>query len=152
LLLLLLQALLGVIDIIRGDMYTHAHVRYYMREVRLVAYNQVRYVQKGIYVRLQSCSAELAAELALVLLVGLLLPQCDAGNAAAGIGQDMCRCQQMLDWACMHASIDRCNFVPSAGPYGLCFAVFGELQVGDARLHGHRLRRGPALPGHRGNR
>jgi hypothetical protein len=39
--LLLLQSLLGVIDIIRGDMYTHPHVRYYMREVRLVAYNQV---------------------------------------------------------------------------------------------------------------
>jgi 26S proteasome regulatory subunit N7 len=38
--LLLLQSLLGVIDIIRGDMYTHPHVRYYMREVRLVAYNQ----------------------------------------------------------------------------------------------------------------
>jgi hypothetical protein len=39
--LLLLQSLLGVIDIIRSDMYTHPHVRYYMREVRLVAYNQV---------------------------------------------------------------------------------------------------------------
>lgn len=36
------QSLLGVIDIIRSDMYTHPHVRYYMREVRLVAYNQVR--------------------------------------------------------------------------------------------------------------
>eukprot|EP00882_Tetradesmus_deserticola_P026493 GHRQ01029237.1.p1 GENE.GHRQ01029237.1~~GHRQ01029237.1.p1 ORF type:complete len:370 (+),score=129.11 GHRQ01029237.1:250-1359(+) len=35
------RALLGVIDVIRGDMYTHPHVRYYMREVRLVAYNQV---------------------------------------------------------------------------------------------------------------
>lgn len=34
------KSLLGVIDIIRGDMYTHPHVRYYMREVRLVAYNQ----------------------------------------------------------------------------------------------------------------
>jgi hypothetical protein len=58
LLLLLLQSLLGVIDIIRGDMYTHPHVRYYMREVRLVAYNQVR------------CgAAQLAAELALLSLI-----------------------------------------------------------------------------------
>jgi hypothetical protein len=48
LLLVLLQSLLGVIDIIRGDMYTHPHVRYYMREVRLVAYNQVRCGAAGL--------------------------------------------------------------------------------------------------------
>eukprot|EP00878_Enallax_costatus_P019958 GHUV01021074.1.p1 GENE.GHUV01021074.1~~GHUV01021074.1.p1 ORF type:complete len:357 (+),score=103.98 GHUV01021074.1:261-1331(+) len=34
------KSFLGVVDIIRADMYTHPHVRYYMREVRLVAYNQ----------------------------------------------------------------------------------------------------------------
>jgi len=35
------QAFLGVIDICRSDMYLHPHTRYYMRELRLVAYNQV---------------------------------------------------------------------------------------------------------------
>lgn len=34
------KSFLGVVDIIRADMYTHPHVRYYMREVRLAAYNQ----------------------------------------------------------------------------------------------------------------
>jgi hypothetical protein len=37
-----MQSFLDVIDIIKTDMYLHAHMRYYMREVRLVAYNQVR--------------------------------------------------------------------------------------------------------------
>jgi hypothetical protein len=36
------QAFLGVIDMCRSDMYLHPHTRYYMRELRLVAYNQVR--------------------------------------------------------------------------------------------------------------
>lgn len=34
------RAFLGVIDICRSDMYLHPHTRYYMRELRLVAYNQ----------------------------------------------------------------------------------------------------------------
>lgn len=37
----LLQAFLGVIDMCRSDMYLHPHTRYYMRELRLMAYNQV---------------------------------------------------------------------------------------------------------------
>lgn len=36
-----MQAFLGVIDMCRSDMYLHPHTRYYMRELRLVAYNQV---------------------------------------------------------------------------------------------------------------
>eukprot|EP00879_Flechtneria_rotunda_P004844 GHRR01005117.1.p1 GENE.GHRR01005117.1~~GHRR01005117.1.p1 ORF type:complete len:388 (+),score=142.07 GHRR01005117.1:202-1365(+) len=34
------RSFLGVVDIIRADMYLHPHVRHYMRELRLVAYNQ----------------------------------------------------------------------------------------------------------------
>lgn len=34
------KAFLGVIDMCRSDMYLHPHTRYYMRELRLVAYNQ----------------------------------------------------------------------------------------------------------------
>eukprot|EP00775_Hariotina_reticulata_P003395 gene3395-3669_t len=34
------RSFLGVVDIINTDMYLHDHVRFYMREVRLVAYNQ----------------------------------------------------------------------------------------------------------------
>jgi hypothetical protein len=37
----LLQAFLGVIDMCRSDVYLHPHTRYYMRELRLMAYNQV---------------------------------------------------------------------------------------------------------------
>jgi hypothetical protein len=29
------------VDILRSDMYLHHHLRHYMRELRLVAYNQV---------------------------------------------------------------------------------------------------------------
>lgn len=36
-----LQAFLGVIDMCRSDMYLHPHTRYYMRELQLMAYNQV---------------------------------------------------------------------------------------------------------------
>lgn len=45
-----MQAFLGVIDICRSDMYLHAHVRYYMRELRLVAYNQVCVGSSGLCV------------------------------------------------------------------------------------------------------
>lgn len=37
----LLQAFLGVIDMCRSDVYLQPHTRYYMRELRLMAYNQV---------------------------------------------------------------------------------------------------------------
>jgi hypothetical protein len=36
-----LQALAGLSDALRSDMYLHPHFRYYMREVRVVAYSQV---------------------------------------------------------------------------------------------------------------
>ena len=36
-----LQAFSGLTDAVRSDMYLHPHFRYYMREVRAVAYAQV---------------------------------------------------------------------------------------------------------------
>jgi hypothetical protein len=37
-----LQAFAAIAEQIRSDMYLHPHFRYYLREVRVVAYSQVR--------------------------------------------------------------------------------------------------------------
>ncbi len=39
--MLCLQAFAAISDQVRNDLYMHPHLRYYMREVRMVAYSQV---------------------------------------------------------------------------------------------------------------
>lgn len=39
---IVMQAFAGIADSTRDDVYLHPHVRYYVREVRVVAYSQVR--------------------------------------------------------------------------------------------------------------
>lgn len=41
------QALAGLSDALRSDMYLHPHFKHYMREVRVVAYSQVRAWGRG---------------------------------------------------------------------------------------------------------
>jgi hypothetical protein len=36
------QAFAGIADQVREDVYAHQHLRYYVREVRVLAYSQVR--------------------------------------------------------------------------------------------------------------
>ena len=40
-----MQAFAAIADQIREDIYLHRHLRYYVREVRVVAYSQVRLLQ-----------------------------------------------------------------------------------------------------------
>lgn len=42
-----LQAFAAITDLVRSDMYLHRHFRYYVREVRVVAYSQVRRCHEG---------------------------------------------------------------------------------------------------------
>lgn len=59
---LVLQAFLGVIDMCRSDMYLHPHTRYYMRELRLMAYNQVRASSVFVVWKQTKCPCVLAAQ------------------------------------------------------------------------------------------
>ncbi len=42
-----MQAFAGIADATRDDVYLHPHVRYYVREVRVVAYSQVWAMQNN---------------------------------------------------------------------------------------------------------
>ena len=61
------QAFVEVIEQMKGDMFLAPHIRYYMREMRVVAYSQVGALRRGVF-------WGLGAEILIVgLVVGVLL-------------------------------------------------------------------------------